>query len=196
MNSYVTGQTIRRLREEKQITQAALAQQLNVSDKAVSKWETGKGYPDITLIEPLSRALGVSAVELLSGEPIVNRNRGFNMKRTRLYVCPLCGNVVAAAGDAVVCCCGITLPPLSEEAADDAHRATVEVVEDDYYITLPHDMTKEHYISFFAALSDNRAEIVKLYPEQNAEARFRRGRTGTIYGYCNRHGLFRIYPEK
>ena len=58
MNQYVTGAMIRRLREEKRITQQQLADRLGVSGKAVSKWETGRGYPDITLIEPLAAALG------------------------------------------------------------------------------------------------------------------------------------------
>ena len=195
MNSYVTGGIIKRLREDKHLTQTELADLLLVSDKTVSKWETGRGYPDITLIEPLSRALGVSVMELLSGNETVNRNRGFNMKRTRLYVCPVCGNVIAAAGEAVVCCCGITLPPLEAEAADTAHGAVTESVEDEYYIALSHEMSKEHYISFFAAVTDNEVRLVKLYPEGNAEARFRRGRIHAIYAYCNRHGLFRVFPK-
>ena len=98
MNQYVTGAIIKKLREEKGLTQSELAQKLNVSNKAVSKWETAKGYPDITLIEPLARILGVSVMELLSGNDIINQNRSFNMLRTKLYVCPVCGNVIFATG--------------------------------------------------------------------------------------------------
>ena len=75
MNTYVTGSTIRLLREAKGLTQAELARQLLVSAKTVSKWETAKGLPDISLLEPLAAALGVSVLELMQGEPVVNRNR-------------------------------------------------------------------------------------------------------------------------
>ena len=60
MNTYVTGSTIRQLREAKGLTQAELAGTLSVSAKTISKWETAKGLPDISLLEPLAAALGVS----------------------------------------------------------------------------------------------------------------------------------------
>ena len=74
MNSYVTGPVIRRLREARGLTQAELADKVGVSSKAVSKWETAKGLPDISLLQPLAGALGVSVIGLMSGAPIVNRN--------------------------------------------------------------------------------------------------------------------------
>ena len=192
MNSYVTGNMIRQLRETKGMTQAALAEKLGVSDKSVSKWETGKGYPDITLIPSIASALGISAVELLSGEPVTNRNRSGNIKRSVFYVCPVCGNLIWSARETVVCCHGITLPKTEAESCDDSHRITVESVEDEYYVTVDHEMSKEHFISFLAAFGDNGVEIVKLYPEGNAEARFKRGRTFAVYAYCTRHGLFTV----
>lgn len=192
MNTYVTGAIIKRLREEKRLTQAELAEMLCVSDKAVSRWETGKGYPDITLIEPLSKALGVSVAELLSGTDVVNRNRSFNMKRCKFHVCPVCGNILLSTGEAVISCCGITLPPLEAETAEGEHLPRIEIVEDEYYITLDHPMSREHSISFLAVLRDNGAEIVKLYPEGYAEARFKINRTSAVYVFCNRHGLFRL----
>ena len=190
MDRYVTGAMIRKLREGKGLTQEALAERIFVSGKAVSKWETGQGFPDISLLEPLAGALGVSVIELLSGEDIRNRNRCANMLRGRFYVCPVCGNVIGATGEALVGCCGIMLPPLEAEAADAAHDLRVETVEDEYYVTVDHPMTKDHYISFLAAASDHGVQIVKLYPEGNAEARFRIDGVRRLYGYCNRHGLF------
>ena len=192
MNQYVTGAMIRRLREKKGMTQQQLAEVMMVSDKAISRWETGRGYPDISLVEPLAKALGVSIIELFSGEDVVNRNRAFNMLRMKLYVCPICGNVIQASGDAVVSCCGIVLPALEAEPEDDAHRMRVERVEDEYYVTIAHEMRKAHYISFILAVRDDGYEIKKLYPEGNAEARFKISRTKWLYCYCNRHGLFRI----
>ena len=192
MNQYVTGAAIKRLREGKNMTQTDLAQKLNVSSKTISKWETGKGYPDITLISPLAETLGVSVIELLSGNDITNRNRSFNMLRTKIYVCPVCGNVIFGSGEALVSCCGITLPALEAEEADENHLISIETVEDEYFVTINHEMTKEHYISFIATLSDDGIQLIKLYPEGNAEARFKIHRTRYLYYFCNRHGLFKI----
>lgn len=192
MNQYVTGAVIRKLRESKKLTQAELAESLCITDKTVSKWETGKGYPDITMLEPLAAALGISVTELLRGSEITNRNRACNMKKMKFYVCPMCGNVIWSAGEAVISCCGITLPPLESEIPEEAHTPEITHVEDEYYVTIPHEMTKQHYLSFLAAVSDNGCEIVKLYPEGAAEARFKRSRAYAIYLYCNRHGLFRV----
>ena len=194
MDKYVTGAVIRKLRENKKLTQEELAEIIFVSSKAVSKWETGQGFPDISLLEPLAKALDISVIELLSGEDIRNQNRSFNMAKGKFYVCPVCGNVVRSTGEAVVSCCGITLPPLEAEQADDDHNITAEVVEDEYYVTIDHPMTKEHYISFIAAVSDQGVQFVKLYPEGNAEARFKISRVKYLYVYCNRHGLFQQRP--
>ncbi len=191
MNQYVTGAMIRRLREGRGITQMQLAEKLNVSDKAVSRWETGRGYPDITLIGPLAASLGVSVIELFSGEDVVNTNRAFQMLRTKFYVCPICGNVIQSIGEAVVSCCGITLPALEAEPTDDAHSVRVARVEDEYYATIAHEMSRTHCISFIAAMRDDGCEIRKLYPEGGADARFGIRGTRCLYFYCNRHGLFK-----
>ena len=190
MNQYVTGAMIKRLREKRGLTQQHLAEKLMVSDKAVSLWETGRGYPDSSLVEPLAAALGVSLIELFAGEAVANTNRAFNMLRARLYVCPICGNVILSTGEAVVSCCGILLPALEAEEADDAHRMRVERVEDEYYVRIDHGMTRTHCISFILALRDDGFEVKKLYPESDAEARFKISRTKRLYWYCNRHGLF------
>lgn len=192
LNSYITGSIIKKLREDRSLTQTELAQKLCVSDKTISKWETGKGYPDITLIEPLAAALNVSVMELLSGEEIKNSNRSFNMKRSLFHVCPVCGNVILSTGEAVVCCHGITLPPAEAEEADESHGIFVEAVEDEYYVTVNHEMSKEHHISFLASVSDNGINLTKLYPEGSAEARFKINRTYAVYAYCNRHGLYKV----
>lgn len=192
MNSYVTGAMIRRLREDKNMTQQQLAEKLNVTDKAVSKWETSHGYPDISLVEQLADVLGVSIIELFSGENVVNTNKSSNMLRMKFYVCPVCGNIICSTGESVVSCCGILLPALDAEPEDDMHRLCVEEVEDEYYVTIPHDMTKRHYISFIAAVKDDGCEIKKLYAEGNAEARFKISRTKYLLYYCNVHGLFKV----
>lgn len=191
MDNYITGATIKRLREAKGITQTQLAEQIGVSDKAVSKWETAKGLPDITLIEPLAKALGVSVMELMSGETVINKNVSSNILRSKFYVCPVCGNVIRTTGDTVISCCGITLPPLEAEEVDEAHTVTIERVEDEHFITVNHEMTKTHFISFVAYLTSDRVQFVKLYPEGNAETRLQLRGRGYLYIYCNKHGLMK-----
>lgn len=191
MNSYITGATIKKLRETKGITQLQLAEKIGVSSKAVSKWETAKGLPDISLVESLSKALGVSVLELMSGETIINKNISSNILFSKFYVCPVCGNVIHTTGETVISCCGITLPSLEAEETDDEHIITIENVEDEKFITLNHPMTKSHYISFMAYVTSDKVHLVKLYPEENAETRMQfRGR-GYLYIYCNKHGLMK-----
>ena len=191
MDTYVTGITIKNLREKKGLTQTELADRLGVSSKAVSKWETAKGLPDISLIESLCQALSVSVMELMTGEPVINKNVSSNILRSKFYVCPICHNIVRSVGDAVVSCHGITLPPLEAEDTDDAHRITIQKVEDEHFITVHHDMTKKHYISFVAYLTGDRVQFVKFYPEGNAETRLNFRGSGYLYLYCNKHGLMK-----
>ena len=191
MNTYITGATIKSIREAKGITQTQLAEMIGVTGKAVSKWETGKGLPDISLLQPLATALDTSVMALMTGELVTNQNRSANMLRTKFYVCPVCGNILHAMGDVLVSCCGITLPALEAEPFDEDHELTIEKVEDEYFITVRHDMTKQHYISFLAYVTSDRMQFVKLYPEGNAETRLHLRGRGFLYGYCNRHGLMK-----
>ena len=191
MNTYVTGAAIRDLREKRGITQNELAEQIGVSNKTISKWETARGLPDISLLQPLAAALGVSVIELMNGEPIVNRNLSANMLRTKLYICPICGNVIHGVGNAVVSCCGVTLPAAEAEETDEAHGITLEAVEDEWFVTVHHPMSKQHFISFLAYVTIDRFQMVKLYPEGEAQTRLQLRRGGILYYYCNRHGLFK-----
>jgi len=190
MNHYITSTTIKTLREKLHMTQSQLAMKLCVSDKTISKWETGRGLPDISLIEPLANVLQVSIPELLSGELIINKNRSANILKSNLYVCPICGNIFHSTGTALISCCGINLPPLEAESPDSEHQLNCEIIENEYFLSAKHTMTKTHYISFIAYCTDNHFEIVKLYPEGNLEARFFSRGQGILFWYCNHHGLF------
>ena len=191
MNAYVTSAAIRQLREKQNLTQAELAEKIGVSSKTISKWETAKGLPDISLLQPLAQALGISVIELMNGEHITNQNISANMRRTKFYVCPVCGNIIHSMGDSLVSCCGITLPALEAEEADPSHAAHIESVEDEHFIRIDHPMTKQHYISFLAFVTTDRLQLIKLYPEGNAESRMQLRGLGTLYWYCNQHGLFK-----
>lgn len=208
MPGYLTASTIKSLRDQRGFTQRALADAVGVTDKAVSNWESGRGLPDISLVEPLAAALGVSVAELLTGDVRQNANRAGNLLRARFYVCPICGNVVYALGEGSFSCCGVQLLPCEAEPAEPGelaapaeelepgsagrHAISVERIEDEWYVTLDHPMRKDHFISFIAYVSTGGVTIQKLYPEQEAAARFRAGMSGVIYTYCNRHGLFSI----
>ena len=190
MDTYVTGNTIKTLREKMTLTQKELADRIGVSDKTISKWESGRGLPDISLIEPLAVTLKISVAELLSGSLVCNQNRCGNMLHSKFYVCPICGNVIHTTGESSVNCCGITLPVLTAEEADSEHIISVERVENEYYVTVNHEMSKNHYISFISYLTLNHYEMIKLYPQGNAEGRFLMKGHGKIFAYCNHHGLF------
>lgn len=193
MNQYVSAAAIRQLREKKNLTQAQLGDILCVSDKTISKWETAKGLPDITLLEPLAKALGISVMELLTGEIAYNLNKSSNMLRSNLYICPICGNVIHTTGQAAISCCGVNLPVVEAEECDEEHNIRFETIDAEIYITLNnHSMTKEHYISFIAYVTSDRFNIIKLYPEGDAGGRFLLRGHGILYAYCNRHGLFSI----
>lgn len=191
MNNYITGKIIKELREKQNLTQMELGDIIGVSDKTISKWETGKGLPDIALIEPLASALKVSVIEFMNGEYVTNNNKSGNMLKSNFSVCPICGNIIHSMGENINSCCGINLPVLEAEFENEKHIIKCETVENENFISINHDMNKEHYISFVAYVTIDRCEIVKLYPEQNAEVRFLKRGKGIIYAYCNRDGLIK-----
>lgn len=191
MNTYVTSTTIKELRQNQNMTQAELADKLGVSSKTISKWECAKGLPDISLLEPLAKALGISLIELMKGDHITNKNTCGNLTRSKFYICPLCGNIIHSMGSSVISCCGITLPPLEAEEEDSDHSINIEVVEDEHFISISHPMTKKHYISFASFVTGDKVQTAKFYPEGNAETRLRLRGHGILYWYCNQHGLFK-----
>lgn len=191
MNQYVTGAVIKALREKNKMTQLQFSEILGVSDKTVSKWETGKGYPDITLLEPIADAFRISVTELISGNTVQNANVSANMIRSNFYICPVCGNVIHSIGQAVINCHGVQLMPSVAEDTDEDHKIFIERIEDEYYVSIEHNMSKNHYISFIAALSSDSIQLVKLYPEGSPDARFKIRGVKSIFYYCNKDGLFR-----
>lgn len=184
------GNLIYQLRKEKNMTQKQIADEMNISDKAISKWERGQGCPDVSLLPELAYILGTSVDEILSGEINLNESVGGNMNKLKFYVCPQCGNLMTATGNATISCCGKMLEPLVAKKAEEGHKLDIEPVEDELYVTTNHDMKKEHYISFVAYVKGDRALIMKQYPEWNMQFRFRKSGHGKIYFYCTSHGLF------
>lgn len=190
MDQVKAGELIRRLRNEKGLTQKQLADMLNVSDKAVSKWERGSGFPDVSLLRGLSNILDVNVEKILDGQLDRSSMQGGNMKNIKFYVCPECGNIITATGNADVSCCGRKLNALVLQESDDEHSLKIEDMDDEYYITFDHEMTKEHYLNFVAWVGIERIMIVQLYPEQGSELRMPKFRGGRFYYGCSQHGLF------
>lgn len=185
------GNLILSLRKEKEMTQKELADAMNISDRTISKWERGIGCPDVSLLQELSDILGVNIEKILIGYLSPNDTDGGNIKRIKFYVCPTCGNALSGTGEAEISCCGRKLNPLAAQQENESHEITVSEVEEDLYVTLQHEMTKAHSISFVAYVSSDRVLFIKLYPEQTAEVRFPKMYGGDIYIYCNQHGLMK-----
>ena len=190
MDCAKVGKLILELRREKNMTQKELADTMNLSDRTISRWERGVGCPDISLLNELSRVLGVNIGKILAGDLSPRDKDKGNMKKVKFYVCPTCGNILFSMSGADISCCGRMLEALQSKAMDDDHLIDLEEIEFDYFLTMKHEMTKAHFISFVAFVGYDRVMVIKLYPEWNAEVRFPQMRGGIIYAYCSEHGLW------
>ncbi|WP_312202136.1 helix-turn-helix domain-containing protein [Anaerospora hongkongensis] len=190
MDCEKTGKLIFNLRKEKAMTQKQLADVMNISDKAISKWERGLGCPDVSLLPELAQALGVNIEDILSGKIELNETVGGNMKKLKFFVCPQCNNLLTATGDANISCCGKKLEPLTAAKADENHMLTIEPMEDELFISSSHEMKKEHYLSFAAYVTGDRVSLIKQYPEWNMQFRLPKQGHGKLYFHCSKHGLF------
>ncbi len=183
------GQLIRQLRTEKGMTQEALAEQLHVSNKAVSKWECGNGCPEISLFPALSSVLGADFSALLTGNLEKKQKNSGNFRRIKFYICPNCGNMVTATAVTSISCCGKLLQPLATQKAE-GEALQVELIDNEFYISSHHEMTHEHYITCVALLSSDQLALRKLYPEWDLQVRMPRMAGAQLIWHCNQHGLF------
>ena len=185
------GKLILTLRQERGMTQKALADEMNISDRTISKWERGIGCPDVSLLRELSTVLEVNIEKILSGDLKPNDKDRGNMKKVKFYVCPDCGSILFCTGENDISCCGRKLTALITQPEDSQHEIRIEEIENDFYVTLQHEMSKQHYITFMAYVTCDRVLLIKLYPEQSAEVRFPKMHGGDFYVCCNKHGLWR-----
>ncbi len=190
MDCIKTGSLIRRLRTELGLTQRQLAESIGVSDKAVSKWERSLGCPDISLLSPLARQLGVTPETLLQGEMQESLLVGGNMKNTSFYICPTCGNLIMATSPAQLSCCGKLLEPMAPQKAEREGKLQVQQVEDEWFITSGHPMDKENYITFVALLSGGKLQVIRQYPEWELQLRLSRREHGKLIWHSLKDGLF------
>lgn len=189
MDCSKVGEIIRMKRVEKALTQKQLADAMNISDKTISKWERGLGCPDVTLLPELSNLLGINIEEILTGDLKMNEVVNGNMRKTQFYVCSVCGNILTSTGEAQLSCCGHKLEVLEHKKADEDHKLQIETIEDEWYVTTDHEMTKAHHIGFIALVTGERVLLIKQYPEWGIHLRLPKFGHGYLYSYCSQHGL-------
>ena len=189
MDQEKLGIVIKKLRKEKGMTQFQLSQMLNVTDRAVSKWERGLGCPDISLLSKISEIFSVDIRSILVGDMEENEKRSGNMKKTKFYVCPSCGNLITAFENTNISCCGRKLEELEENKSKDDEIEVEKVDGTELYISSSHPMTKENYISFVSYVTSDSLLLKKLYPEWEVSLRQPWLGHGKIVWYSEKEGL-------
>jgi len=190
MDNRKVGELIYHLRKEKRLTQKQLADQMNISDRTISKWERGYGCPDVTLLPSLSTLLGVNIENILDGELSSNEFVGGNMKKSNYFVCPSCNNFVLATGDIALSCCGRKIEPLEAQKATNVEKLSIEEIDHEWFISSDHSMTKDHYISFIAFATGDQVQIIKQYPEWSFQTRLPKRKHGKLLWYDTQFGLY------
>ena len=169
MNAEKTGNLIRSLRIKKGLTQKELAHMICVTDKAVCKWEKGRGCPNITLISQLSKVLEVDIQSILQGYLDKNKKIGENMNHLKFYKCPTCGNLVTSIKSVELSCCGNKLSPVSAQTrSDPEYQPVIQEFDGQYSIKFNHPMTKSDYISQVIVVRYDQIMTVNLYAESEA----------------------------
>lgn len=189
MDNIEIGRRIRAARLSKNLTQSQLGLALGVSGKAVSKWETGRGAPEVDSLPQLAKRLELDLTALLEGQEEQKTMNG-NFKKMQFYICPKCGNMMLSAEAGEYSCCGHILQALQPQKPDEAHSVNIAVSDGDWYLTAAHEMTRQHFISFAAFLTGDTAIVKKCYPEWDFQVRIPRISHGIFLWYCTNHGLF------
>ena len=182
------GLMIRKLRTDKHLTQAELAELLHVSNKTVSKWECGSGCPEVSMFPALSKVLDVDFAALFSGETAEKPVDSGNLCKLQFYICPNCGNLITSTSDAAISCCGKVLSPQKLQRAGEEIK--VQLIDREYQISSDHEMSREHYITFLALRSSEQILLRKLYPEWNLELYMPYIPGAMLIWHCKQHGLF------
>ncbi|MGN0637513.1 MAG: helix-turn-helix domain-containing protein [Huintestinicola sp.] len=193
MNCSEAGALIKKRRTELGLTQKALADKMNISDKTVSKWERGLGFPDVNLISELAEILSVSIESLIMGKCEQNEFKEINMKNNVYYICRQCGSITVSTGKAEITCCGEKLEPAEPKKAAEEQKLTVSPVENEWLVTGDCPMTKEDYVSFAAFVTAETIYMIKLYPEWDLCFRLPCRTSGKLLWYSKKQGLLFQY---
>ncbi|MBQ7858661.1 MAG: DUF2087 domain-containing protein [Faecalibacterium sp.] len=191
MDAEKIGALLHTLRTGAGYTQRQVAQALCVTEQAVSKWERGKGCPDLSLLPALADLYAVDLRALLAGQLKVS-SQGGNMRNLKIYFCPQCGNLAAQLGGAQLTCCGRPLAALQPRPAADGHLPTITAVEDEWYLEFDHPMTKQHHLTFVAQVGLDHYRLTRLYPEQQPALRLPKLARCTLLIGCSEGGLYKV----
>ena len=148
------------------------------------------GCLDIELLPHLAELLGISVEALLLGKEIPAKEKRGSMKNTVFYLCPQCGELIAASGKPDISCCGRRLNPLEAQKVDTMHTLQIEPIENELFVTSGHPMEKSHFIAFVALVTGDQVQIFRQFPQWDLQLRLRRQGTGRLYFYCTDHGLY------
>ncbi|MGN0174056.1 MAG: helix-turn-helix domain-containing protein [Acutalibacteraceae bacterium] len=190
MDCAKTGALIRRLRQEKKLTQKNIADALGICDKTVSKWECGLGFPDTSLWADLSVILGADINGLLEGELEQNKPDNGNIDRIKFYVCETCNNIIFSTSSTGAYCCGRKLNEL--QITQKEININAKIIDNEYFITIDHSMSKDNYILFTALVKDDTVVLKRLYPEQNPEIILPLYRKAKLFICDSNYNLFKI----
>lgn len=169
MNPEKTGSIIKAARIKKRWTQKQLADAISVTDKAVCKWETGHGCPDITLLSQLSKVLEIDIQSILRGEFVKSPDIAGNMNRVKFYRCPTCGNLVTSVKEIEISCCGNKL--IAVEARQSDEKKYVPIISEfdgQFSVKFDHPMTKDDFIANVIAVQYDKILVINLFAEQEA----------------------------
>lgn len=167
MDAQKTGSLILEARTKLNMTQKELAEKINVSEKAVSKWENGRGCPDITLLPSLSSALQIDIESILRGDLSRNKTKGGSMNRLKIYRCIDCGNIITATNKIELSCCGHLLEELIP--ASESNSSIIKSIEESdnqFYVTFNNPMTKTDYIAGVVTSAYDRTTVIPMFAEQ------------------------------
>lgn len=169
MNAAKTGKLIHDIRVKKGMTQVQLAEAINVTDKAICKWERGRGCPNITLLSQLSKVLEIDIQSILQGECVKKRKIGTSMNNLLFYGCPTCGNLISSVKEVEVSCCGNRLMPITAtESDEEKYRPIINEFDGQYSVSFNHPMTKSDYIKNVIVVQYDKIMCINLYAEQEA----------------------------
>lgn len=195
MDCKKTGELISRLRKEKGLTQKALADRLNISNKTVSKWECGLGFPDSSLWQQLSEELGADLMHILDGELRLNKKDVGKLTRMSFYVCPDCNGIVFSTSSPSIYCCGKIIDKKAStwELED---KINLSDVDGELLVSIDHPMNKDGYILFVAMIKNERVSIFRMYPEQSCEVRIPKIKNSLLVAYSTKLGLSTLFNLK
>lgn len=187
MNALKVGSLIRKLRQEKGLSQVQLENKLSVSPKTISKWENGRGCPDTSLWSSLAEELDIDIKSILDGKVIIKEDDIGKLTRSNFYICPSCKNIVFSTSLVDPICCSKHLS--KEKLKKPSFNIDYRTIDGGIYLEIDHPMTKDNYILFVGLIKDDSSFVKRLYPEQEASLILPELKRSDLFIYSTGQGL-------